>query len=1048
MANGRVNSIAVDPTDSNVLYLGSAGGGVWRSDNGGVTWRPLTDQQPTLGIGSSHAIAVDPNNHNTVYAGTTNFALLAQSQPRPIDYSQSKGVLKSTDGGTSWIVLGSGIPSGNSGNALSLFSKTEITTIIVDPADSNTLYLAAGRGGTVAVQGGLFRSTDGGAHWTQGTGGTGIVESLVLDTSSPPASRVLYAGVNGVGVLKSTDGGQSWSAVLTPATAPVAAAAPNGFWKVMASLAPTSAPPDPDGQVVYATVLINSFCTVGHSPCNQDSDCPSGTCNVFGTGLVFENTKGGAPANWVKKNALVVHPPSTFFPLAGGAFSDMVVDPASPGDGAHDLIYWGGQTQYLSTDSGDTFNEIGQIHGTHGDAQTFLVVPKLPGPSIVYEGDDGGIWKSTDQGATWTGTNQVGSPATINAGGLQTGLFYALAVKQDATASVTLGGVQDNGRLRTAGTPTWTGTADDGVDVVFDHVTTGDAYAAVNCGSLDCILKSTNSGSTWPTDITPTAIMPDNERYTFQNRLAMDPSHAGYLYVGGSSGSVFQTRTGGTTFRSLGTPAPGKYVSSLDVAPTDSNSLVIAANDIPLDANAVSNNVSVTTNALAPSVTFVDITRKLPRRFVTRVAFDPNDSTVIYATLAGFGSSTPAKPGHVYKTTIGGTAWTDISPPIDVPVDALALDGTSTPAVIYIGTDVGVLRTLDGGASWVAVDNIHLPNAAVSDLKLNLLAGVLRAATFGRGVFELAAPTGPAISVAQVGLGAQGTPGAPGDLAFGETCPKTGADLPIDASNLGTRDLVINSVQRIAGSANFTVLGTPSTPLTIAPGGKASFTVHFTPTLAGPVSALIEIASTDPQVPVLDLVATGMLDATAPTLSCSDITVANDLNQCGAIVNFPLPNATDSCPVTVTTLPPPGSFFPVGTTPVVGTATDSAGNMATCGFNVTVIDTENPQISCPHDITVLAPNGTSVVVNYPAPTATDNCPGVKVVSLPASGSTFAVGNTVVTATATDAHGNMATCTFNVFVYPPIPTLSRSALAGLAVLLLLVGVFVLRSRMGG
>jgi hypothetical protein len=84
-ANGRVNSIAVDPTNSNILYLGSAGGGVWKSLDRGDHWKPITDQEVSLGIGSSHALAVDPNQPNTIYAGTSSFAMLDQSLPRTRD---------------------------------------------------------------------------------------------------------------------------------------------------------------------------------------------------------------------------------------------------------------------------------------------------------------------------------------------------------------------------------------------------------------------------------------------------------------------------------------------------------------------------------------------------------------------------------------------------------------------------------------------------------------------------------------------------------------------------------------------------------------------------------------------------------------------------------------------------------------------------------------------------------------------------------------------------------------------------------------------------
>jgi HYR domain len=913
-ANGRVNSIAVDPTNSDVLYLGSAGGGVWKSVDRGGHWNPMTDQEISLGIGSSHALAVDPNHPNTIYAGTSSFALLDQSLPRPMDSAQSRGILKSTDGGASWILLGSGIPTGNDGNAASLFFGRNITTIIVDPANSNVLYLAAGRGGD-PNPGGVFRSTDGGLNWTQGTGTVNmLVESLVLDTSSPPGSRVLYAGASDQGVLKSTDGGQGWTGVLT-ATTPAVAAGYVPFHKVMVALAPPASPPLLAGPVVYVSLMQNDFLSA----------------------VIFENTNGGSAADWVKKNGQVlIHSSSDFANLSGGGFSDMVVDPASPGDGVNDLIYWGGLTQYLSTDSAGTFNEIGQIHGIHGDHQTWLVVPHA-GTNTVYAGDDGGIWRSEDAGGTWTGTSLTSLGSTINSGGLQIATLYQLTVKQDATAGVTIGGAQDSGILRTTGGATWSGTSNDGIDVAFDKVDKGVAYAIGNTA----FLKSTDSGATWPIDFT--AKLPALQIGIFQNRFAVDPNNAGFLYVGGSGkfpplpatqtpGDVLQTRNGTTSFRSLGLAAPW-YISSLDVAPGDSNRLVVASQ----------NQVFVTTNALAPTVgppsgvMFQDITGDLPGRFVTRVAFDPNDASVVYATLAGFGG------GHVFRKTITMANWTDISPAVNIPVNAIALDGGSNPAILYIGTDLGVLRrSVADGAAWEVVDDLHLPNAAVSDLEINTQAGVFRAATWGRGVFELAAPSGPVISVAET------------SLPFGPTCAVTGADQSIHVSSVGTDNLVVSSVQRISGSPSFTVLPSPSTPLVIAPGGGATFTVHYTPTIPGMTeSAIIRISSNDPAVPFVDLVARGNLEATPPTITCpANMTVVSAVAcppTSSTAVTFPTPTASDNCPgVTVACNPPSGSPLPVGTSAVTCTATDTAGLTASCTFSVTVFngrlqDDSNPK---------------------------------------------------------------------------------------------------------
>ncbi len=153
-------------------------------------------------------------------------------------------------------------------------------------------------------------------------------------------------------------------------------------------------------------------------------------------------------------------------------------------------------------------------------------------------------------------------------------------------------------------------------------------------------------------------------------------------------------------------------------------------------------------------------------------------------------------------------------------------------------------------------------------------------------------------------------------------------------------------------------------------------------------------------------------------LACSitpmpNITVSNDPNQCGAVVTFPAPTTSGTCGV-VSVSPASGSFFPVGTTTVNVTTTSGA----TSSFTVKVNDTQPPTITCPANINAqTAPNATSTAVTYAA-TGTDNCPGAVLSYNPASGSTFNLGTTTVTATNTDASGNTATCQFTVTVRQP------------------------------
>src|SRR5262249_17335129 len=275
---------------------------------------------------------------------------------------------------------------------------------------------------------------------------------------------------------------------------------------------------------------------------------------------------------------------------------------------------------------------------------------------------------------------------------------------------------------------------------------------------------------------------------------------------------------------------------ALDIARATPNNVVVG----------LSGQVWVSTNAKASTVgppsgvTFTNITRNLPNRPVTRILFDPNDPTVIYVTLSGFG--TAANPQNVFRTRIGGTTWTDISPPVNLPVNALALDGTPSPTAIYIGNDLGVMRSVDGGASWAVLDDLHLPNVPVTDLAINTQAGVLRAATFGRGVFNLAAANGSGISV-----------NAQDGLQFGNVFLGTAKDLILQVFNVGTQNLVINSVQRLNGSTDFSVLPNPSTPVTISPNAEVDFTVRYTPSASGAQQATIRISSNDPGAPFFDL---------------------------------------------------------------------------------------------------------------------------------------------------------------------------------------------------
>jgi photosystem II stability/assembly factor-like uncharacterized protein len=251
--NGMVTAIAVNPNNPNIIYIGTVAGGVWRSRDGGATWLPLFDRQLLIGIGEPAGIAIDPNNTDVIYAGTSSRWLLGDAYTTFFGSNQpSQGLYKSEDAGSSWIQLGSGFPASNTGNALATFQGNDINVVVVDPANSSTLYCG--------TQNGVFVSKDGGQNWTQGANTAGAdTRSLVLDLTSPPGARILYAGISFSGAFTSTDGGATWTPILTGSTPVVAAAIgapPLGFGKVVVALAPPTSPtPSPGGiQVIYVSL--------------------------------------------------------------------------------------------------------------------------------------------------------------------------------------------------------------------------------------------------------------------------------------------------------------------------------------------------------------------------------------------------------------------------------------------------------------------------------------------------------------------------------------------------------------------------------------------------------------------------------------------------------------------------------------------------------------------------------------------------------------------------------------------------------------------------
>lgn len=510
---------------------------------------------------------------------------------------------------------------------------------------------------------------------------------------------------------------------------------------------------------------------------------------------------------------------------------------------------------------------------------------------------------------------------------------------------------------------------------------------------------------------------------------------------------ALSVQMGGDRAAAVGPPAPQDlvFLNSVPTAPggctptttTFTNSTPLA---IPTGPAVVSNTIVV--SGAGPFLWDVDVMTNLTHTFSA-------DLDITLMSPAGTVVTMTTDNGAGNDNTFNGTLWDDDANPAgQVPYttnNGLATDNayvnltTATPLApeepfaAFIGEDPNGTWTMtisddlagDGGSLTWSLMVTTFPSAPTNT-----------SASFSNST-PVAIPTGPAVVTSTIVVSGAGTTLC--DLNVTTFLSHTfSADLDVTVmSPAGT--VVTLTTDNGAGNDdvfNGTVWDDDANPGGQVPyvtnNGVVTDNAYVNLTLASPLTpeeALGAFIGEDPNgtwtITISDDLAgtdggtlsSWSLDVTtcscvaSCTITCpANITVSNDPNQCGAVVNYAAPMTTGTCG-TVTCSPASGSFFPVGTTTV--NCTTMAG--PSCSFTVTVNDTQPPSITCPPNITttVTTPGGSCGVVNFPAPTASDNCPGVTVVCTPPSGTCFPAGTTTVTCTATDTSGNTATCSFTV-----------------------------------
>ncbi len=656
---GRITAVIIHPTDANLFYAAAASGGVWKTTNFGLTWANVFNESFSIG-----SLAFDPTDPSVIYVGT------GESNPSSVDTYPGNGLWRSTDAGASWANLG-------------LAETGHIAKIAVNPLNPNTLYVAAfGLYRTKNVDKGVYRSFDAGASWTRVLQVDSITGATDLQIDPDDTARVIAAthtyyrtlptvqrGGAGSGLYLTTDAGAGWTQVTS------------GFPFNDANVGSISIDySESSPSIVYATVS-------GGGGFNWDG--------------VYKSVDNGD--NWTK----VFNNAGTFSEGQVWYNNILKVHPADPN------IVWTGMTQmYKSANGGASFGFAAISGDYHVDHHAIEYAPSDANKMVF--GNDGGIYTSTDGGATW-----------LHAGNLPITQFYAGTIAAQSRYHV-LGGAQDNSTMRThtgIGNDWGIIFGGDGFNCAVDPTDSNIIYAEYQNGGL---VYSTDGGVGWSTG---TSGINFAEPVNWQMPFVLDAQNPKKLYAG--TNYLYRSTNGASSWTKISpllTYNLGGFFSTLstiDVAPTDSMVVYAGTGD---------GRLWVTTDG---GTGWTDIASGLPLRWVSRVTVDHDSANIAYVTLSGFREYD--NQGHIYRTTDYGASWTDIGTTLpDIPLNDVLVD-PDDPSTLFVASDLNVMHTTDLGTTWAELGT-GLPGVTVHDIHIHAATRTLAAFTHGRSVYTYDLP--------------------------------------------------------------------------------------------------------------------------------------------------------------------------------------------------------------------------------------------------------------------------------------------------------------------
>jgi photosystem II stability/assembly factor-like uncharacterized protein len=674
---GRINAVAVDPLDNKIVYVCSAGGGVWKTIDRGVTWKPLSDGWQFL---QTSSIAIDPNFPDTLYVGTGDF---------PQSFTYSFGIMKSDDGGTTWTNYGA-----------ATFANLSISHIAVDPNNSQVVIATAGRG--AAAGGGIYRSVNGGQTWTKAALPNVSWDGLSISVPDALGKVTLWAaGESAVGanIYKSVNEGLTWTKVTTPIGAFVHASVDIACSKVSPGTVYILDPHNPipsAGNHIWKT--INS----GASWVDVTTGFPNGQV-------------GGPYYTWDQSSY-------NFYIGTSKITNNGVVT---------DGVYVGMITIAMSPDGGKTWMDISKSYKdqnqalSHVDQHAFFA--DTLAANTVYFGNDGGVHRMVYDPVAKSGTF-----TPLNASLYVTQWYFVATHPTDATRI--MGGLQDNANPTAIGNLNfWINPGGgDGSAVTYDQFNPNIAY---NCDQDLTVYRTTSGWTTTPDDIS------DGTAYSNESINMFPPITTGNkgtapspLFAGTDHLWMWDPVNLWTPDISGQALSTAANLRTIATCPSDSKRLYTGSDDgqlweirnMSLGANAVAVEVDNGYFGSSPVVSIAPL---------------PTNAADLLAgmTQAGPGNllhCTNVDAANPVWTDVTGTGATALPP---LPINAVARDPYAPNTTWYVGTDVGVFMTTNAGTTWSNITRpLGLPNVQVNDLKINKTTGFMYAATYGRGLWKIA----------------------------------------------------------------------------------------------------------------------------------------------------------------------------------------------------------------------------------------------------------------------------------------------------------------------